>query len=379
MLFVMRIDSRTWERHESILDWAHAQSDQSDSGANNIVKRGNELRSQVLEVFKDKCRAVSNLRIMIHVPPKHISPGGFSLFSNLADSIDYLGVPVKKLFWSDNFAAVLGDFSPTHLLTSDHRAYLDRIDWGRVAEYSKSHNFSVGLTASIEPQGALTLRDRLSWGESHKIAFYYGFRAQEYYAELEGYRHYSELGYDIFSLEFGANPLLYYPVSVPERDLDYVFLASSNIDKHDQYFEWLPGIVSGNAGFIDGPGWYRIKRYAPREIHRFLYSRGKVGLNLHINDSLKWASELNERTYILAACGIPQLIDNPKLLFKRFSKEAVFSASTPEEYADLYRYILSNPKEAEQKALKSLEEVYSRHTTFHRAESLINRLWSGFR
>ncbi len=372
--FVMKIDPRTWRTHGKMLEWARHQADTPIGG--EIVARGNELRARVLREFKDKYKSVPGLRLMIHIPPKHVAPGGFSLFSNLADSLEYIGVPVKKLYWADNFNEVFSSFSPTHLMTSDHLLYLDRIDWDQVAGYKKSHPLAVGLTASVDLQGDRTLADRLEWGAEHKIDFYFGFRTGEYYRERKEYTPYFERGHKIVSIEFGANPLFYYPVHTPVRDLDYIFLASSNVDKHEQYFKWLPGIVFHNAGFIDGPGWHRISHYAPREVHRFLYARAKIGLNLHIADSLRWASELNERTYILAACGIPQLIDNPKLLFERFSREAVFSASTPEEYARLYRRILADPAEGERRALLALEEVYARHTTFHRAETLVRSFQS---
>ncbi len=374
LAFVARIDKRTWRRHEELLSWAENRRDDGDGGAGPVVRRGAELRAAALASFKGKLRGVTGLRVLLHVPPKETSPGGFSLFSNLADSLEYIGVPARKLHWGDDFGRALDEFSPTHFLSSDHRMYLDRIDWDRAAAYRKGRQFAVGLTASVDLQGDITLADRLEWGRAHGVSFYYGFRTGEYFGERPEYAPYFGRGGKIISVEFGANPLLYYPVQAREKDLDYIFLASSNIDKHARYFEWLPEIVFRTPGLIDGPGWYRIGRCAPREIHRHLYARAKVGLNLHIDDSLRWASELNERTYILAACGLPQLIDNPKLLFRRFSREAVFCAETPAEYAWLYRGILADPKAAEQRALLALEEVYARHTTFHRAEKLAAEL-----
>jgi hypothetical protein len=52
---------------------------------------------------------------------------------------------------------------------------------------------------------------------------------------------------------------------------------------------------------------------------RYLYSRPRVGINLHIKNQAGNASELNKRIYMLAACGVPQLIDNAMLLTSRFS------------------------------------------------------------
>ena len=117
-----------------------------------------------------------------------------------------------------------------------------------------------------------------------------------------------------------------------------------------------------------------VEQCAPQETHKFLYARGKIGINLHIDDSIAWASELNERTYILAACGIPQLVDNAKLLPKRFCDTSLFCAQNPKEYIELFEYMLHNPEECQKRALLALDEVYAKHTTFHRAEDFILQL-----
>ena len=112
----------------------------------------------------------------------------------------------------------------------------------------------------------------------------------------------------------------------------------------------------------------------PMNLNRFIYARARVGINLHLDEQVIWANELNERTYTLAACGVPQLIDSPKLLGARFSEGAMFQANSAKEYLDLFHHILSSPDEAQAKATIALEEVYAKHTTFHRAEIFINQL-----
>ena len=115
----------------------------------------------------------------------------------------------------------------------------------------------------------------------------------------------------------------------------------------------------------------------PFSLNRFIYARAKVGINLHVDEQVKWGRELNERTYTLAACGVPQLIDNPKLLRARFSQDAMFHAELPNKYFDLFNHIITSPDEANAKAMLSLEEVYLRHTTFHRADFFMRQLGFG--
>jgi hypothetical protein len=213
---------------------------------------------------------------------------------------------------------ILKKFKPTVFLSSDHVSYLDRIDWSILEDYKKKNRLLVGLTASISEYGNSPLNERLNWAQNNGIDFYYSFRSQEYLLTRKEYRPFYDSDYNILTIEFGANPLLYIPLPGIERDLYYVFLASSNPDKWERYFKYLPKIVNKYPGFIDGPGWLTINKWADRSIHRYLYARSRVGINLHIADSIDWPSELNERTYILAACGVPQLVDNAMLLGNRF-------------------------------------------------------------
>lgn len=375
--FERKVHPATWETHDSILEWALTQAgpDANQYYLNSpVVQRGHELRSKVLSLFKNKYGSLDGVRILIHIPSKDASPGGFSLFSNLLDSIKYLGVPCELLEWEEPIDQKLTTFYPTIFLTSDHEAYLNRIDWNAVQRYRLTQPLRVGLTASIEAYGNSPVVQRLRWAKAHGVNFYYSFRSPEYLHSREDYQPFFSEGFQIYSVEFGANPFHYYPVGGFERDLSYVFLASSNPDKQRRYTEWATSIVSRHAGFLDGPGWSKIDRYSPNYTHRFLYGRAKVGINLHIDDSIDWASELNERTYILAACGVPQLIDNPKLLGSRFCDSAMFQANSPKEYFDLFCHILDSPEDASARVIVALEEVYSKYTTFHRAEEFLTQL-----
>jgi len=375
--FERKVHSATWKNHDSILEWALSQAENAAGNSlddSPIVRRGHERREAVLAEFGNKYRALEGLRILIHVPSKENSPGGYSLFSNLMDSIGYLGIPCEKLGWEESINEKLISFQPTIFLSSDNDIYRNRIDWHAFQRYRASHPFRMGLTASIEAYGNTPLNQRLRWAKAHRIDFYYSFRSPEYLNSRADYKPFFSEGYPIHSVEFGANPLHYFPVGGVKQDLPYVFLASSNPDKQQRYADWLMHILADYPGFLDGPGWTRIDRCAPATVHRNLYARAKVGINLHIDDSIDWASELNERTYILAACGVPQLVDNPKLLLDRFSEDSMFQATSPSEYRELFLHILASPEEAQARASLALDEVYNKYTTFHRAEALIKQL-----
>lgn len=382
--FERTIHPKTWKERNDVLQWAHGCQENVDVLENPkiyresndpIVKQGHTLVQEVKRKFAGKYSHLKNLRILVHVPPSEGSPGGYSLFNNLIQALGFIGIPVRALDWDQSIEMHLQDFRPTVFITSDNEPYLAKINWESVARYRKDNNLKVGLTASLEEYNNTPLQGRLNWAQKHGIDFYYSFESPEYLHERKEYKPFFENGFKIYSVEFGANPLIYYPVPNINRDINFVFLASSNPSKWLRYFEFLKPIFCQYPGFIDGPGWAMGKNFNFNQNRdRYIYSRAKIGINLHIDNQIEWASELNERTYMLAACGVPQLVDNPKLLPFRFSQGCFFVANNPQEYKSLFEEILSNPQGAQEKAIQAQKEVFEKHTTFHRAECFVREL-----
>ena len=379
--FERNVHPQTWKQHDEFLKWAQRCTENInvmetqmlyEESNDPIVQQGHMLVQKITKEFSGKYSHLEYLRILVHLPSPEASPGGFSLFNNFIQALDFIGIPVKALEWNQHIETHLYEFKPTVFITSDNKPYLAKINWDAVSKYRKDQNLKVGLTASLEEYGNTSLQGRLDWAQKHQVDFYYSFRPPEYLHERKEYKPFFEKGYQIHSIEFGANPLSHYPIPNLKRDINFVFLASSNPAKLKRYFAFLKPVFCQYLGFIDGPGWSRIKNFNFNQNRdRYIYSRAKIGINLHIDDQIEWANELNERTYMLAACGVPQLIDNPKLLPLRFSPDCFFVASTPQEYESLFEEILSNPQSAQKKALQAQKEVFAKHTTFHRAESFI--------
>ncbi|MFN4003718.1 MAG: glycosyltransferase [Hylemonella sp.] len=336
-----------------------------------VVRQGWILKQKVEREFRGLHAGKTDERILIQVPPPAYSPAGYSLFNNLIESLEFIGVPTRKLDWDGETERILTDFGPTVLLSSDHQDYLSRIDWEAVRRYKQGSRLRVGLTASLEEYGNTPLQERLAWSARHEVDFYYTFRDEGYVMTRRAYRHFFEAGYKMIYVPFGANILHYYPVAGFERDLDYVLMAT----RKSEHMSFMKGIVGNYVGFIDGPGWRHVKNFRfNRDRDRYIYARAKVGLNVHLPEQIEWACEVNERTFQLAACGVPQLVDRPKLIDKIFSSDALFVVDSPADYVQNFRDIMAHPEMATQRALLAQKEAFTRHTTFHRADAFIRQL-----
>ena len=334
------------------------------------VRQGFMLRQALCQAFENAYRN-STQRILIHVPSSAASPAGYSLFSNLAECLRYLGVPTQILGWDDDSAAVFDQFEPTLFLTSEDDSYLERIDWSAVDRYRNHHALQIGFTAPLLANDVGPNVPKMAWAKAHGIDFFYSFRDPHYLESHPVYRELEREGFKTVSLPWGANILRYYPVAGCQRDLDYVLIAS----RKREHIAYMASIAQHYSGFIDGLGWSHIQNFQfDRNRDRYIYSRAKVGLNVHLPEQIHTVFELNERTYQLAACGAPQLVDHPKLLDLAFSQEAVFVADSPAQFTALFEALMHDPTLGPKAALIAQQEVFAKHTTFHRAKAFLEQI-----
>lgn len=377
----------TWRSQHAVYDWLNGQRARVESeneaefldSPDPVIRHGRQWRNEVIAQFRDKyADRAGRFRLLLFVPAYEATAAGHSLFMNLAAGFRLLGLPTACWHQGEPLAPHLDAFTPTVLLANDGEIYdpadyLSYFDWNAIWQYRRSGSLTIGLVASPYPKTAAVWSERLAHARRLGVDFYYCFQASSFSAHC--HRIYREHGFPVLSLEFGANPLVYYPVAGVKRDLDYVFLGSAHFEKWEQYTRFFRRVVAEQPGLIAGPGWGPMARMRVEEpLHRYLYARAKVGLNLHVPFQLDDASELNERAYNLAACGVPQLTDAPRLLPERFRAGSLFVGATPAEYSEQYLRILNRPDEAQQKALSALEDVLTRHTIFHRAQAFVDQL-----
>lgn len=384
------IHPATWVGQHAVYEWLDRLLDQVADGEpaeafatspDPVVRRGWELRKRVLVEFRGKFAGFTGTpRVLVFTPDYNATAAGYSLFRNLVEGFEFIGVPARSWHQGEPLGPILWEFAPSVLLANDPELYdparyLENFDWDAMREYRRSREMRIGLVASPYPKDPTVWAPRLAHARRLGVEFFYAFQAPGFVARH--HRVYRDHGFPVLSLEFGANPLTYYPVPDVDRDLGYVFLGSAHSEKWEQYYRFFRVVAASEPGLIAGPYWPQAARSRiPEPLHRYLYARAKVGLNLHVQFQLAEATELNERAYNLAACGVPQLTDAPKLLPERFRPRSVWIGVTPAEYRDQYFRILAWPEEARERVLSALEDVFTRHTIFHRAAEFVDQLAS---
>ena len=383
------IHPATWVGQHAVYEWLDRLLDQVADGEpaeafatspDPLVRRGWELRKRVLAEFRGKFAGSSGtLRVLVFTNDYNETAAGYSLFRNLIEGFEFIGVPARSWHEGELLGPILWEFAPSVLLADDPpwlydpARYLEYIDWDAIREYRRWREMRIGLVVSPYPKDSTVWAPRLDHARRLGVDFYYAFQAPGFVARH--HRVHRDHGFPVLSLEFGANPLTYYPVPDVHRDLGYVFLGSAHFEKWEQYYRFFRVVAASEPGLIAGPCWPQAARSRiPEPLHRYLYARAKVGLNVHVPFQLNEATELNERAYNLAACGVPQLTDAPKLLFERFRPESVWVGTSPAEYQKQYYRILAQPGQAEERAMNGIEDVLTRHTVFHRAADFIQQL-----
>ncbi len=379
------VRAETWNAHDTVLAETEkllAEKDRHESpsayaqSTDLLVTEGYSLRKKTCAIFKEKYAGKTRLRILIHAPRQNESPGGYSHALNFHDAFSFMGIPCALFNSGEDLSATLDSFKPNIFLTTDSTIYVRALPWDTLKKYKSHQDVAVGLVA--QPlEWREKMPERIAWAKEAGVDFYYCFHDEAFVASNELYMPILAAGYRVLSLLYGANILEYYPVANVPRDLGYVFLGSINRSKSERYLRYLGKIFRKYPGFIDGPGWSKINTFSlNRARDRYVYARANVGINIHLPYQIADANETNERTFMLAACGVPQVTDAAKILPALYGPETLYIADSPTQYRDFFKKILANPDMARERALRAMRETFEKHTTFHRVDGFIKKLTS---
>ncbi len=343
---------------------------------NPLFDLGYELRESILTKEKG-CFKDLPIEFVFHTPSVSLSMGGHSWFSSLSQSLRYQGLHVHS-FWKSKDFPILDRNKTAVLFTGYNSLYLNELQDDFLAFVKNNTKKLIFLFSVPFDETTISVMHKLSSKYSlYGMVNFYTFYDANYTPYIEFKHEIETSGYSLYHIPFAANPLYHFPSPLISNRFDYIFLGSANFDKIDRYNDYFDFIIRNYSGLILGPGWPWSNSYSfNARIDKYLYAQGSVALNLHIESQIQHPSEVNERTYILAACGAAQVIDNPKLLNKIYSDIDV--AISSEDYHTKLKNILNNQGESFPLLENLMRKTFKEHTTFNRIKQFIPELIKNF-
>jgi hypothetical protein len=295
--------------------------------------------------------------------------------NNLANGLSLIGCNV--ILAQDLDEDIITDFQPSQIILSDTPRQVEIIN--KFGHLLRRQNCQIGISA-VTPldQSQVKLENQLKKYADLGVNFLWGFKNDEFYRhdtytlQLE-----SKSGLPVISIPFGADVTAYYPIikNRTNRSLDFIFLASRNLDKWSVIKPILLKLgKSGLSGVINGPGWNKERYTIQKSDHMRFFSSARNGLNAHIPMSRDKHTELNERFYNLMLSGLPQVVDDIPLLDSHGFRDKVAVYS---DAHDLLRHLQPGTKMNMAKVDRSLaayNSIMDGHTNLHRANNLCTQL-----
>ena len=194
-LFEQKINPVTVNSQPMLIQWAKDYYESTVNNQNeNEDTETSKLKAKYYNFFSDK-----KLVFFIKVPLRSQSPGVFSLFTNLIETLQYMGIQV---FPFENFAALQNLFThqiPHVILTGNEQMYIKDWQWDVLRNLKNEYSFAVGLTLFTNEEGTNNpLEKRLSIAKKNGVDFYFSWCDKTYINYSEAYQVYRDFNYPIF-------------------------------------------------------------------------------------------------------------------------------------------------------------------------------------
>lgn len=315
-----------------------------DPTRNEMLQENMSLRQSLLNDYHG-CRSGSQQRVLLHCPTTGMGALKY-VMESWCDILNFMGIESRLLQLHDSFADVLNSFDPTTLITIDCPALTEQLDSSVLRKYRTTHRLTVGLCIGVDEQRP-------------PADFYITFHlAPDRDPVL------SRISEPLISLPFGFNPLIHY--MRPGRTLwDFAFVGSNSVLKEQETLAYLIPIIQNYSGILAGTSWPGKFGNISQADAGLLYNFAAICPNYHLNAQIQEYNEVNERTFVILACGGFQIVDRPKAMRDLFDDDELVVASSPAEYHDLFAHYLTRSDERSVIARRGMRKVWERYSLFN--------------
>lgn len=330
-----------------------------------IVNEGQNLRNKLIERYQ-QCYLQKNFRVLIYSPDNGAWKYSFISWKNAMES---MGIKAD-IIYAINPCADYGNYNI--LITIGMKFFIENL-------YKNPTLFNIRNRIGIAGKDRFSDQDTNNdlWAlEEIKNNKTFQFLLSSFHSETikQIYLSWLQQGITIHSNMFSFNPLIHFPENA-EYAFDYFFVGHNSYLKVNETKSFLFPILQKYTGFLGGTGWGEaIKEVDPLTIRKY-YNKSKININFHLDIQKQYNYEVNERTYIICACGGFQLVDNPQYLKQIYSEKEVAIAENPEEYLEMFEYYLHHEYQRLNFTYNGLIRTYQNNCSiFHRLESMLSYL-----
>lgn len=321
-----------------------------------LLDENRRLRKDLLSKYA-QIYIESGSKILLHCPDN----GALKyLMESWCGVLNYMGAETVLLNFGENCCEACRRFKPNVLITVADFDYVKWLDMGYLKRYKASHGLRFGYISTFSGY-PYTLGDFL-------ITFHLDPARVPIMAKTD---------LPLLSLPFAINPLHHYMRQAKES-WDFFFVGTNSPLKMQETRDYLLPIVRKYKGILAGKGWgvglgeMSVGQAAP------FYNCARIYPNFHCKGQHEEFNELNERTYIIPACGGFELVDNPTALSELFKPDEMAAAQSPAEYHEMFEWFLNHPEERLPYIQKGMRRVWKDYTLFHVLTRLCDFLKGGY-
>ena len=160
---------------------------------------------------------------------------------------------------------------------------------------------------------------------------------------------------------------------------NFFFVGTNSHLKLARTDAYLSPLIGKYNGILAGVGWPVGVGEMPLQDSSLMYNFAKIYPNYHLDNQVVNFNEVNERAFIIPACGGFELTDNPKAMRELFRDDEMAIADTPDQFAEMFDHYMSHPDERLELTRRGMNRVWKEYTLFHVLSRLIQFLdgsWS---
>jgi len=332
----------------------------------DIVYEGQKLRNELLGTYKNKY-SNKNYKLLIFSPDNGAWKYTFQSWKSI---LEHMGVCVDIVYSIDS-EGHYDDY--TLFLVIANQFYIDQFH-SNGAINKISNKIGIAAKDSFSPQNSKNDIEVLNYLLAEP-SFKFLLSSSNDSGIQYVFSDWLDKGIKIYSNPFGFNPLIHFPEYV-QQDSNYFFVGHNSYLKAEETQKYLQPIFENyKGGILGGTGWGTpVHEINPQDVRSY-YNRSKINLNYHLDIQKQYENEVNERTYIICACGGFQLVDNPKYLRYLYNETEVAIAQNEKQYLELFAYYLKKPEERLTMAYNALVKTYkNKSSLFHRLDDVLRLL-----